>query len=146
MIASARMMETRPDIYRRRRTTIRPAGDLAVSCWADPAEPTPVPGRIRTLSSAGLSLGLPYLPMPVPSLAGDVMTDTSSPLSALSESDRQFVRDRVAEFERTWTEGRLGPFMQEQSVVDPLRHVLLVELVKLDLKNQWQRNLHVPVE
>jgi hypothetical protein len=50
------------------RTTIRSTHRLTVSCWTDPALATPVLGRIRTLSTAGLSLSLPFLPSPRPYL------------------------------------------------------------------------------
>jgi serine/threonine protein kinase/tetratricopeptide (TPR) repeat protein len=74
------------------------------------------------------------------------MSETSSSLQTLSESDRQLVRQRVADFEQGWSAGRLSALAKEPTLVGPLRPVLLLELVKVDQKKQWQRGLRVPVE
>src|SRR5437763_685687 len=61
-------------------------------------------------------------------LASDAMTDTGPQYPALSESDRQFMRVRLAEFEQTWAEGRLADFVQALPGAGLLRTTLLLEL------------------
>src|ERR1700685_2461937 len=79
-------------------------------------------------------------------LPGGAMTDVNSPFPDLSAGERALVQERVAAFERDWSDSRLAAAIQELPPAgQPLRAVLLVELVKVDLTKQWQRGLQVGV-
>jgi serine/threonine protein kinase len=75
------------------------------------------------------------------------MPTTLPTIAELSEGDRQLLQNWLAQFEQFWDVARLqslARFLPSRGT--PLRAVLLVELVKIDLRHQWQRGLRVTVE
>src|SRR5262249_18247123 len=76
----------------------------------------------------------------------NAMPHTDPHLAALAESDRQQVRARVADFEKAWTEKRLAATISDLPAPGPVRSALLLELVRVDLRNQWHKGRYIDVE
>lgn len=75
------------------------------------------------------------------------MSSDASSNTELSEADRQELKNWLSEFDRFWDAGRLAAvirFLPARG--SPLRPRLLTELVKVDMRRQWQRGLRVTVE
>lgn len=66
--------------------------------------------------------------------------------SSLSDADRQLLDRWLAEFGQSWSESRLEGMTAALPAEAPLRHVALVELIKADLRNRWQRGIAEQVE
>jgi hypothetical protein len=66
---------------------------------------------------------------------------TNAQLSALANQDRAMVEVWLVAFEQSWTEHALGEWVVRRLPApgNPLRRPILAEMVKLDLKRQWQQ-------
>jgi tetratricopeptide (TPR) repeat protein len=75
------------------------------------------------------------------------MAAGNPPQLALSEAQRQTLKAWLAEFARSWDEGRLAARVRQLPPPgDPLRRPALIEMVKFDLGKQWQRGRRLGVE
>ncbi|HYT95489.1 MAG TPA: serine/threonine-protein kinase [Gemmataceae bacterium] len=68
------------------------------------------------------------------------MAASNALLQGLSHEQRRFVEGWLVEFEQTWDEGRLLARTHELPADPTLRRPLLIEMAKIDLERQWQRN------
>jgi tetratricopeptide (TPR) repeat protein/predicted Ser/Thr protein kinase len=70
---------------------------------------------------------------------------SSSPF--LSDADRRLVESWRQEFDRSWDPQRLAARVRQlPPTTDPLRSVLLTELVTIDLRHHWQEGRRVRLE
>ena len=68
-------------------------------------------------------------------------------LETLSDADRQLLESWLVQFDQSWDENRLAKQVRELLPVGtPLRLPALIELIKIDLKRQWQRGQQATVE
>ncbi|MBL8795449.1 MAG: protein kinase, partial [Planctomycetia bacterium] len=68
-------------------------------------------------------------------------------LQELHDADRQEVLNWLNEFEQDWNPDRLSGLHQRlPAAPQPLRQIILIELIKLDLKRQWQAGKQTVVE
>jgi hypothetical protein len=67
-------------------------------------------------------------------------------LTHLSGDQRQQLAAWLAEFERTWDEGRLAASVRQLPADGPLRRLALVGMVKIDLEQQWRRGRRPVIE
>ncbi|HKI32301.1 MAG TPA: serine/threonine-protein kinase [Gemmataceae bacterium] len=75
------------------------------------------------------------------------MAAVKSKSPALSPNDRRQLEEMLLQFDQSWDEGQLAARVRElPAAAHPLRRAALVELVKLDLEHQWQRERRVKVE
>src|SRR5262245_56769181 len=75
------------------------------------------------------------------------MTPRTPLLDQLSPSDRQVLAAWVAEFRQTWTDTRLGSSLADLPPIgSPLRRAALVEMVKIDIAQHWQKGNRVRLE
>src|SRR6266542_4319765 len=75
------------------------------------------------------------------------MDSAHADLAPLSPTDRQLVESWLREFLRAWDENRLAAFVRKLPAAGhPLRLPALVEMVKLDLREQWRRGRRAIVE
>ena len=74
------------------------------------------------------------------------MASPQRSLSELSEQDRRVVEGWLAAFKQDWDERRLGTQVRRLPAEGPLRGVALAEMVKIDLKQQWQKGRRAKVE
>lgn len=75
------------------------------------------------------------------------MAVTPLTYSTLPPSDHQMVQDWVEEFSRSWDEKR---FMSRAGELppppNPVRPILLLEMIKIDIDRQWQQGRHARLE
>src|SRR5262249_23511292 len=75
------------------------------------------------------------------------MSTTDPSLAHLAPAQRQAVAAWLGEFDRSWGENRLAAQIPRLPPVgDPLRQLLLLALVKVDLAKQWQRGRRISLE
>jgi predicted Ser/Thr protein kinase len=75
------------------------------------------------------------------------MMPVSAQLGQLNEDDRRVLEEWLAEFDRSWDEGRLAARVRELPPQEsPLRLPALIEMVKIDLRRRWERGRRVIVE
>jgi predicted Ser/Thr protein kinase len=68
-------------------------------------------------------------------------------LETLSDADRQSLESWLVQFDQSWDENRLADQVRERLPVGtPVRLPGLIELIKIDLKRQWQRGRQPTVE
>jgi tetratricopeptide (TPR) repeat protein/serine/threonine protein kinase len=66
---------------------------------------------------------------------------------ALSEADRQVLQSWLAKFDQAWDENKLALWVRQlPPAPSPLRLPALIEMIKIDLERQWQRNRRAVVE
>jgi serine/threonine protein kinase/tetratricopeptide (TPR) repeat protein len=75
------------------------------------------------------------------------MTAPPPSLQELREADRQEVLGWLNDFERNWTPEQLASLHERLPPPShPLRQIIVLELIKLDLKRQWQAGTQAVVE
>src|SRR6266581_3764712 len=67
------------------------------------------------------------------------MAATYVNLETLTDAKREQLQSLLADFDQAWTEGMLADRVKALPQEGPLRLLALVELVKIDLKQQWRR-------
>ncbi|OAI45328.1 hypothetical protein AYO44_02685 [Planctomycetaceae bacterium SCGC AG-212-F19] len=73
------------------------------------------------------------------------MAEATSP--TLNDTDRQQVQATLADFERNWNGGKLAEMLPRLPPAgQPLRAVMLLGLIRIDLHRQWQGGRHNRVE
>jgi hypothetical protein len=71
----------------------------------------------------------------------------SSHFSGLTDEQQRQAEARFADFDRSWTEKRLGAQLRDLPPPgDPLRQPLLLGLVRIDLRRRWQQGQRATVE
>ena len=76
------------------------------------------------------------------------MSGPTQSIQELSASDRKVFQTWVEEFDRLWDVGRLpsvARFLPSASK-GPLRRAILVALIQIDLRRQWERGVRVAAE
>jgi hypothetical protein len=74
------------------------------------------------------------------------MAATNVLLQNLSDEKRALVESWLVRFEQTWDEGKLPSQVRELPADPSLRQSLLMEMVKIDLERQWQRQRRLLLE
>src|SRR5688572_6903269 len=74
------------------------------------------------------------------------MAASSAGLAQLDGQDRQTVEAWLTEFDQNWDERRLGVQVRRLPPEGLLRRAALTELVKIDIRRQWQQGRRVKIE
>src|SRR5438105_8172879 len=77
------------------------------------------------------------------------MPDATPSPHELSPGDRKVLETWIEEFDRLWDVGRLASvtrFLPSVGSKGPLGTAILVGLIQVDLRRQWERGVHVSAE